>query len=268
MPTSGSCARRPPSRSARPTRRRHTVVAESDEPPLVVMTDVGSGPSVAAALRGDDAAVGGGRGARVGARRWDACTGRRCGERERFRAALGQRSGRAAARRVADVDGRRPGRAPAGTAVPRPGRRAPLACAARTARRAAPARRRPRRCDQPGRRVPRGQRVAGRPADAGRLRGCAVAPHRLGRRLPDGAVADLLVLVADARRRRRPARSRATGSSSRPSCPTSATRSSGSTLPRPRWPGRSSRRRGSCPARSTTRRPTTRPVSRPRRAAP
>lgn len=68
------------------------IVAESDEPPLVVMTDVGSGPSVAAALRGDDAAVGAGA-----VREWALAMGRlhraTLGERERFRAALGQRSG-------------------------------------------------------------------------------------------------------------------------------------------------------------------------------
>jgi hypothetical protein len=68
------------------------LVAESTDPPLVVMTDVGTGPSVADALRGDDPAA-----AAEAVRQWATAMGRlhRCTleHREQFRAALGGRSG-------------------------------------------------------------------------------------------------------------------------------------------------------------------------------
>lgn len=68
------------------------LLLESSAPPLVVMTDVGTGPSVADALRGSDPAA-----AAEAVRQWAATIGRlhrtTMGHREQFRAALGQRSG-------------------------------------------------------------------------------------------------------------------------------------------------------------------------------
>jgi hypothetical protein len=68
------------------------IVVENSDPPLVVMTDLGTGPSVADALRGADPQV-----AAEAVRQWAVAMGRlhrsTLSRRERFRAALGQRCG-------------------------------------------------------------------------------------------------------------------------------------------------------------------------------
>jgi hypothetical protein len=68
------------------------LVVESSDPPLVVMTDVGAGPSVADALRGTDPDAGA-----EAVRQWAQAMARlhraTLGHREQFRVALGQRCG-------------------------------------------------------------------------------------------------------------------------------------------------------------------------------
>ena len=231
------------------------VVAESADPPVVVMTDIGTGPSVADALLGADPEAGAAA-VLMWAEALAALHGSTLGSRETCpRCHSGQRSGETllGESRMSLTKSTRPSSS-SRTSCSRLDVRVPshafgeLREIPRTAHR-----RRPRRAVA-GRYLSRQQRTRRRQTPAPRLRRCgAVAARGVGRRVPDRPVALVLVLVADAARRTPNSRwseYRAT-IEARPgrTCvlPTSAMTSLA-----PRSPGCSSRRRGCYRRRSQT----------------
>ena len=131
------------------------------------------------------------------------CTARRWASRERFRAALGQRSGElllSESRMSATVD-------EAAHQLEEHCTNLDVSVPPHALRELRDV---PRRLNgeaaaalSPDDACPEDNVRSGRPADARRLRGRAMAAHRVGRRLSQRPVADLLVLVADAQRRGR-----------------------------------------------------------------